>query len=75
MRVVEGALLDSMGKLVEDIGRVVELGLYAVDLIEGERGLHILELNPNPFCYFYNKENGRGDFTQIYRALLEQYVL
>ena len=75
VRVVEGALLDSMGKLVEDIGRVVELGLYAVDLIEGERGLHILELNPNPFCYFYNKENGRGDFTQIYRALLEQYVL
>ncbi len=75
VRVEAGALLDSIGELVGQIGRVVELGFYAVDLIQGEGGLRILELNPNPFCYFYNKENGRGDFTQIYCELLERYVI
>jgi len=75
VRVVEEDLLEPMRELVGRIGRVVELGFYAVDLIEAKGDLYILELNPNPFCYFYNKENGRGDFTRIYRELLEKYVL
>jgi len=46
-----------------------------VDLIDSSEGLRILELNPNPFCYFYNRDNGREDFSAIYRQLLEKYVL
>lgn len=75
VRVVDGALLDSMRSLVAHIGPAVELGFYAVDLIDSKEGLRILELNPNPFCYFYNRDNGREDFSAIYRQLLEKYVL
>ena len=75
VRVAEGALLDSMSSLVAEIAPAVELGFYAVDLIDSSEGLRILELNPNPFCYFYNRDNGREDFSAIYRQLLEKYVL
>ena len=56
------------------IADVLDLGFYAVDLIRNDRGLHILEVNPNPICYFYNQCNGRDDFVSIYRRLLEKYV-
>ena len=62
VRVAEGALLDSIRSLVAQIAPAVELGFYAVDLIDSSEGLRILELNPNPFCYFYNRDNGREDF-------------
>ena len=75
VRIAEGALLDSMRSLVAQIAPAVELGFYAVDLIDSSEGLRILELNPNPFCYFYNRDNGREDFSAIYRQLLEKYVL
>jgi dihydrofolate synthase / folylpolyglutamate synthase len=75
VRVVDPDLLAAMRELVARIGQVVELGFYAVDLIEAKNGLQILELNPNPFCYFYNKDNGRSDFTRIYRELLQRYIL
>lgn len=75
VRVAEGPVLESMRALVAAIAPAVHLGFYAVDLINGADGLRILELNPNPFCYFYNKDNGRADFAAIYRRLLEKYVL
>lgn len=75
VRVAEGPVLESMRALVAAIAPVVDLGFYAVDLINDADGLRILELNPNPFCYFYNKDNGRADFAAIYRQLLEKYVL
>ena len=64
-----------MRSLVAEIAPAVELGFYAVDLIDSSEGLRILELTPNPFCYFYNRDNGREDFSAIYRQLLEKYVL
>ena len=64
-----------MRSLVAQIAPAVELGFYAVDLIDSSEDLRILELNPNPFCYFYNRDNGREDFSAIYRQLLEKYVL
>jgi glutathione synthase/RimK-type ligase-like ATP-grasp enzyme len=75
VRLEEGALLEAIGDLVRQVAEVVELGFYAIDLIEGKEGLRILELNPNPFCFFYNKDNGRSDFVAIYRKLLEKYAL
>ena len=36
--------------------------------------VYILEINPNPFCFFYNRSNGRADFVHIYELLLEKYV-
>ena len=55
---------------------VVDLGFYAIDLIRDDGGAWwILELNPNPFCYFYNRSNGRGDFVAIYERLLRDNVL
>lgn len=75
VRVGEGPLLEAMRALVARIAPAVELGFYAIDLIDSNAGLRILELNPNPFCYFYNKDNGRADFTAIYQRLLEKYIV
>ena len=48
--------------------------LHAIDVIDGEVGLYILELNPNPFCYFYNRSNGREDFIRLYEGLIDRFV-
>jgi len=51
------------------------LGFYAIDLIHGVDGLVILELNPNPMCSIYNRDNGRRDFISLYEKLLRRFVL
>ncbi len=74
VRVEDPDLLEAMAELTCRIARVIDLGFYAVDLIGGQDGLSILELNPNPFCYFYNRSNGREDFVKIYESLLRKYM-
>ena len=69
-KVEDPHLLGQMGELVRSIAGVVDLGFYAVDLIESTEGLTVLEINPNPFCYFYNRSNGREDFIKIYEFLI-----
>jgi dihydrofolate synthase/folylpolyglutamate synthase len=74
-RVVDEVILAELARLTSKISAVIDLGFYAVDLIrDHERGWQILELNANPFCYFYNRTNGRGDFTGIYVDLLRKYA-
>jgi dihydrofolate synthase/folylpolyglutamate synthase len=74
-RVQDASILDELTRLTTKIAAVIDLGFYAVDLIrDRERGWQILELNPNPFCYFYNRTNGREDFTAIYVDLLRKYA-
>jgi dihydrofolate synthase/folylpolyglutamate synthase len=72
--VAEPQLLANLRELTALIAREVDLGFYAVDLIGASDGLRILELNPNPFCFFYNRDNGREDFVRIYQRLLAKYV-
>lgn len=77
-------LLASMARLTGRVAEVIDLGFYAIDLIAGDpiagdpiardQELWILELNPNPFCYFYNRTNGRGDFVNLYRKLMRKYL-
>ena len=74
VEVEEEALLEQMRDLVRRLAAVIDLGFYAVDLIRDERGFHILEINANPICFFYNRSNGRRDFVRIYERLLEKYV-
>ena len=74
VKVEDGALLAELGRLCTGIAAVLSLGLYAVDLILTRRGPAILELNPNPFCHFYNLANGREDFVGIYERLLRHLV-
>ena len=73
--VVDGARLTDFAHLVGQMNQVIDLGFYAIDLIAGAAGLHILEINPNPICHFYNHHNGRGDFVRIYEYLIRKYVL
>ncbi|MEW6752265.1 MAG: cyanophycin synthetase [Candidatus Latescibacterota bacterium] len=75
VRVEEDALLARLRRLTEQVAQVVDLGFYAIDLIDTRDGFRILELNPNPFCYFYNRSNGRQDFVGIYERLLRKYVV
>ncbi len=75
VRVGDGPLLAAMTELTRRVAAVIRLGFYAIDVIDGPGGLRILELNPNPFCFFYNRSNGRGDFVAIYQHLLDKYLL
>ena len=68
-------LMRSLEELTAHVAAIIRLGFYAIDVIRGEEGFAILELNPNPFCYFYNRSNGREDFAAIYERLLEKYLL
>ena len=74
VRVEEGPLLAEMVELTRRAADVIRLGFYAIDVIDGPGGLGILELNPNPFCFFYNRSNGRGDFVAVYEHLLDKYI-
>jgi dihydrofolate synthase/folylpolyglutamate synthase len=74
LRVTDPDLFKSFGKIAESIGEVLNLGFYAIDAIAGLDGLSVLEVNPNPVCYFYNESNGREDFVRIYERLLRAFV-
>ena len=73
--VVDDGLLEDFRALTQALNRVLDLGFYAIDLIAGSNGYFVLEVNPNPICHFYNADNGRGDFVQIYRYLVQKYLL
>ncbi len=75
VRVKDEALLAPMQVLTARVAQVYALGFYAIDLIHGEDGFSILELNPNPMCYAYNRDNGRKDFVELYERLLKQFAL
>jgi dihydrofolate synthase/folylpolyglutamate synthase len=74
VKVTDQDLLKSFHKIAESIGEVLNLGFYAIDAIAGVDGLSVLEVNPNPVCYFYNESNGREDFVGIYERLLRTFV-
>lgn len=75
VRVKNPALLQTLSELPRGIGKVMDLGFYAIDVIHSREELHILEINPNPICHFYNAHNGREDFVKIYEYLIQKYVL
>ncbi len=73
VRVEDDSMLNELSTVCERIHSVLALGFYAVDLI-WRQGPVVLELNPNPFCYFYNLANGRAEFVQIYEGLLNRLL-
>jgi dihydrofolate synthase / folylpolyglutamate synthase len=75
VKVEDEGLLKSFTKVAECIAEALPLGFYAIDAIAGVDGLSVLEVNPNPVCYFFNACNGRSDFVSIYERLLRDNVL
>lgn len=75
VRTEDPDLLKSFANVAECIAEALPLGFYAIDAIAGVDGLSVLEVNPNPVCFFYNESNGRSDFVDIYERLLRQHVL
>lgn len=75
VRVEDAALLAQMQQLTARVAGVFSLGFYAIDLIHGADGFSIIEINPNPMCYAYNRDNGRRDFIRLYERLLTQFAL
>ena len=75
VRVEDAALLAQMQQLTAQVAGVFSLGFYAIDLIHGADGFSIIEINPNPMCYVYNRDNGRRDFIRLYERLLTQFAL
>lgn len=74
VRVTDPELLSRLDELTSQVAAVLELGFYAIDVIDGPADLRLLEINPNPFCYFYNRSNGRRDFVRVYERLLERFL-
>ena len=74
VKVEEKLVLEEMRQLTRQLAAVIDLGFYAIDLIRDGHGFHILEINGNPICHFYNLSNGRQDFVRIYARLLEKYI-
>ena len=74
-KVEDDELLAPMRDLTSRVAGAIDLGFYAIDLIHATSGFQILELNPNPFCYYYNHSNGRADFVGVYQHLLEKYLI
>ena len=75
VRVEDATLLAQMQHLTAQVADVFSLGFYAIDLIHGAAGFSIIEINPNPMCYVYNRDNGRRDFIRLYERLLTQFAL
>ena len=75
VRVEDAGLLRQMQQLTAQVAGIYSLGFYAIDLIYGADGFFIIEINPNPMCYAYNRDNGRRDFTRLYERLLSQFAL
>jgi len=75
VKVDDPELLKSFATVAECISEALPLGFYAIDAIAGVDGLSVLEVNPNPVCYFYNESNGRSTFVSIYERLLKPHLL
>ncbi len=75
VRVEDPGLLQLMEEVTRGIAGVIDLGFYAIDLILAEDGFAVLEINPNPICFFYNSHNGRSDFVGIYEWLIRTYLM
>ena len=69
-RVDAPELVDGLSKLTTAVSGVIDLGFYAIDVIQSAAAFQVIEINPNPMCYFYNLHNGRSDFVGIYEKLL-----
>jgi len=74
VRVEDAALLAQMQPLTAQVAGVYSLGFYAIDLIYGAAGFSLIEINPNPMCYVYNRDNGRRDFIRLYERLLTRFA-
>ena len=74
VRVEDAALLRQMQELTAQVAQVYTLGFYAIDLIRSAAGFSIIEINPNPMCYAYNRDNGRQDFIGLYEQLLKRFA-
>ena len=74
VKVSDERIIESFNHLISKLAKVIDLGFYAVDLIIRDGQLYILEINANPICFFYNRDNHRHDFTAAYEYLLKKYI-
>ncbi len=73
-RVEAPELVEGLSELATAVSGVIGLGFYAIDVIQSAAGFQVIEINPNPMCYFYNLHNGRADFVDIYERLLGRHL-
>lgn len=67
-------LVELFQPIVNKLFSNLNLKFAGLDIIIDKQGTpFLIELNANPVCYYYNLENGREDFTQVYLELLKEY--
>ena len=66
--------LEGLSRITAGVSGVIELGFFAIDVIRSPEGFQVIEINPNPMCYFYNLHNGRSDFVGIYEELIRKHL-
>jgi glutathione synthase/RimK-type ligase-like ATP-grasp enzyme len=67
-------LIQLFQPIVDQLYKGLKVNFSGLDIIVDNKGqAHLIELNANPVCYFYNLCNGRQDFIAIYSELLQEY--
>ena len=66
--------LEGLSRVTAGVSGVIELGFFAIDVIRSPAGFQVIEINPNPMCYFYNLHNGRSEFVGIYEKLIREHL-
>lgn len=73
-KVIDQQILDKFQKITEQIHQSLQINFAGIDLIIDEKDqIRVLETNPNPACFYYNKYNGSEDFIQIYLQCFQQF--
>lgn len=60
-------------EIANKIYKTLNIDFCGIDIIKSNNKLYVLETNANPACFYYNKHNGREDFTQVYLRCLQEY--
>jgi len=60
--------------LAQEVYTSLQIDFVGLDIIQIENNnLYVIEANANPACFLYNKSNGREDFIQLYRQVLQAF--
>ena len=67
-------LLEQFNKISQIICKEISVRFIGIDVfVDQSQDLVIIEVNSNPACFYYNKFNGREDFTEVYLKCLQKY--
>lgn len=75
VKVTNDVLLEQFGIISEQIYHSIQANFFGADIIISKEGkLHLIEVNANPACSFYNHFHGQDDFVRVYQTVFEDLL-